>query len=111
MTVAQNTTEVNKMEFVPMRDLCTAPKKIASRLRRDGRLVITNNGRPTAIMLDVDSSTLEETLLDLRRLQAKRAVRDLQAEAVKTGVSKMTLADINAEIAAARQERAAREQA
>jgi hypothetical protein len=63
-------------------------------------------GHPTAIMLDVDSSTFEETMTDLRRLQAKRALRDLQADAIKNGTSQMTIEEINAEIDAARADRA-----
>jgi PHD/YefM family antitoxin component YafN of YafNO toxin-antitoxin module len=97
------------MEFVPIRDFCASPKKIAAHLKRDGKLVITNKGRPAAIMLDVDGSSFEETLIDLRCLQAKRALKNLQAEAVKNGTSKMTMAEIDAEIAEARAERAARE--
>jgi PHD/YefM family antitoxin component YafN of YafNO toxin-antitoxin module len=105
----ENAKEMSRMEFVPIRELCTSPKKISARLKRDGRIVITNNGRPTAIMLDVDSSTFEETLIDLRRLQAKRALRELQTESVKNGTSKMTMTDIETEIAETRVERAARE--
>ena len=97
------------MEFVPIRDLCASPRKITAQLKRDGRLVITTNGRPTAIMLDVDSSTFEETLLDLRGLRAKKALRELQEVSVKNGTSKMTMDEIDAEIAAARAERTARE--
>ena len=95
------------MDFVPIRDLCASPKKITALLKREGRLVITTNGSPTAIMLDVNPATLEETLIDLRRLCAKRALREIQDAAVAAGVSNMTLEQINAEIAASREERAA----
>ncbi|MDR3281196.1 MAG: hypothetical protein LBT23_11870 [Synergistaceae bacterium] len=93
------------MEFVPIRDLCASPKKVTLHLKRDGRVVITNNGRPAAIMIDVDSSSFEETLTDLKRIQAKRALKELQIAAVKNGVSKMTMAEIDAEIADTRSER------
>jgi PHD/YefM family antitoxin component YafN of YafNO toxin-antitoxin module len=99
------------MEFVPIRDLCASPGKVTARLRREGRIVITSNGRPSAIMLDVDGSSLEETLLDLRRLAAKRALRELQTASVTNGNSKMNMEEIDAEIAASRRERAGRESA
>jgi PHD/YefM family antitoxin component YafN of YafNO toxin-antitoxin module len=99
------------MEFVPIRDLCASPRKVTAQLKREGRLVITSNGRPSAIMLDVDASSFEETLLDLRGLIAKRALRELQSESVASGVSKMTMEEIDAEITASRRERAARENA
>ena len=98
------------MNFVPIRELCMSPKKITSQLKRDGRVVITNNGRPTAIMIDVDATTFEETLADLKRLRAKRALRELQTASVKNGLSKMTMAEIDAEIQATRDECRRREQ-
>ena len=99
------------MEFVPIRDLCASPRKVTARLRREGRLVITSNGRPSAIMIDVDDSSLEETLHDLRSLDAKRALRDLQTASVVNGNSKMSMEEIDAEIAVSRGERTDRESA
>jgi PHD/YefM family antitoxin component YafN of YafNO toxin-antitoxin module len=109
MEVELNRSEVKAMEFVPIRDLCASPRKITTQLKRDGRVVITNNGRPTAIMIDVDAANFEETLADLKRLRAKRAMRELQTASVKSGLSKMTMAEIDEEIQAARTERIARE--
>jgi len=97
------------MEFVTIRDLCASPKKITALLKQEKRLVITSNGRPTAIMLDVEPSTLEDTLIDLRRLMAKRVLREIQDASVAAGTSSMTLEQINAQIAASRRERVARE--
>jgi hypothetical protein len=57
----------------------------------------------------VDSSIFEETIIDLRRLQAKRALRDLQTDAIKNETSRMTIDEINAEIDAARADRASKE--
>ena len=97
------------MEFIPIRDLCASPRKITAMLKKERRLVITSSGRPTAIMLDVDPSSLEETLIDLRRLMAKRALREIQDASVAAGTSSMTLEEINMEINASRKERASRE--
>jgi PHD/YefM family antitoxin component YafN of YafNO toxin-antitoxin module len=98
------------MEFVPIRDLCASPRKITQLLKKESRLVITTNGQPTAIMLDVDPSSFEETLFDLRSLAAKRALRELQEASVANGTSSMSLEEINNIIAATRKERIAREQ-
>ena len=98
------------MEFVPIRDLCASPRKITELLKSEGKLVITSNGRPTAIMLDVDPSSFEETLIDLRTLAAKRALRELQETSVANGTSSMSLKEINDIITATRKERIAREQ-
>ena len=97
------------MEFVPIRELCASPKKVTALLKQEKRLVITSRGRPTAIMLDVEPSTLEETLIDLRRLMAKRVLREIQDASVAAGTSSMTLEQINAQINASRKQRAERE--
>ena len=54
-------------------------------------------------------STVEDTLLDLQRLQMQKAIKTIQEASVKSGKSNMTLEEINAEIAATRVERRARE--
>ena len=97
------------MEFVPIRDLCASPKRITQLLKKESRLVITTKGRPTAIMLDVDPATFEETLIDLRSLAAKRALRELQETSVASGTSGMSLDEINDIIAVTRKQRVARE--
>ena len=62
----------------------------------------------TACVPFVDSSTVEDTMDDLRRVQALRALKTIQETSVRNGTSNMTLEEINAEIAAARAERRAR---
>jgi PHD/YefM family antitoxin component YafN of YafNO toxin-antitoxin module len=75
------------MEFVSVRDFRTSPKRIWSDLQRDGKLVITNNGKPAAVMIGVDGSNLEETLLSIRQSEAMRLVNKLRLQAVRSGVS------------------------
>ena len=96
-------------ECVPIVDLCASPDKVTEQLKRSGQLVLTNNDGPIAVMLNVDSSTVEDTLLDLLRLRAQKALKAIQEASVKSGLSNMTLEEINAEIAAARAERRAKE--
>ena len=101
-------TAVAEMESVSIRDLYASPDKIAERLRRTGQLVLTNNNDPMAVLFNVDSSTLEDTLADLRRIRAQRIMEAAQTSAVENGTSNMTLEEINAEIAAMRAEKKAR---
>ena len=41
------------MEFVPIRSLRDAPRDVWGQLSQDGELVITNNGKPAALMIDL----------------------------------------------------------
>jgi len=102
-------TTTTEMERVSIRDLYASPDKIAEQLKRTGQLILTNNDNPLAVMFDVDNSTLRDTLTDLRRIRVQRIMEAAQASARENGTSNMTLEEINAEIAAMRAERKARE--
>jgi hypothetical protein len=108
----QNTVTIDKLKGVDDTSLVdwSMPRdKITEQLKRDGRLTIIENGCPIAVMLKVDDSTFEDTMLDLSRVQALRALKAAQANSVKNGLFNMTLDEINATIAATRAERKARE--
>jgi len=47
------------MEFLTIREFSKAPKIALSKLARDGKAVLTNNGKPAAIMLNVDTENFE----------------------------------------------------
>jgi len=60
----------------------------------------------TALMIEVDESSFEDVLTDLRVAKARRSIRQLQEQSTRMGLEHMTLEDINAEINAVRSERA-----
>ena len=96
---------MGSLNFLSFRELRTSTAKINEMLIDNGKIVVTINGKPSAFMIAVDESTLEETLNDWRQVQALRALRNLQNQAKQNGLSDMTLDEINAEIMAARKER------
>lgn len=65
-------------------------------------LVITDQGQPVALLLPVDAQTLESTLSTLRSLRALQAQSALQKTARHNSTDKLTMDDIDAEIAASR---------
>ena len=97
--------KLQEVEDTPQVDWSVPRDKIAEQLKRDGQLVIIDKDRPVAVMLKVDDSTLEDTMLDLSRMQAQRALKEIQVNAEKSGLANMTLDEINAEIAAASAEK------
>ena len=89
------------MNFYTVRDLRTTPKSIWDNLAADGEVVITNNGKPTAIMIDISDGSFEETLRAVRQAKAMIAFNSMRTKAASKGF--MSEKDIEAEIEAARQ--------
>ncbi|MDR1187313.1 MAG: hypothetical protein LBK95_07640 [Bifidobacteriaceae bacterium] len=92
-------------DYVTVRDMRTNARAVWRALEAEGQLVLTNNGRPVAIMLSVDGSTVHETLDQLAQVAAVRALQRMQALSVESGNADMTTDQIDAEIALARKER------
>jgi len=93
------------MRFVTIRDFRTGAANIWATLPQEQEMVVTNNGRPVALLIPLTDKTLEETLSAVRRAKAINAVKLLQQQSVKNGTHKMTLEEINTEIKKARKER------
>lgn len=47
------------MQFLSMREFSKTPKTALSRLARDGKAVLTSNGKPAALMINVDAKNFE----------------------------------------------------
>ena len=73
------------MKFYTVRDLRTTPKTLWDNLANDGEVVITNNGKPTALLFDIANDDLEEVLKAVRHAKAMIAFNSLQAKAAKKG--------------------------
>lgn len=88
------------MNFYSVRDLRTTPKSIWDNLSKDGEVIITNNGKPSAVLLDISDGSFEETIKAVRQAKAMLAFNSMRSKAAKQGY--MTEKEIEAEIAAAR---------
>ncbi len=93
------------MKFISVRDLRTSPAKVWKELIEEQELIITNNGKPIALLTPLSDSNLEETVSAVRRARAVNAVKQMQQYAVKTGKSAVTLDEINGEIQYERKKR------
>lgn len=88
------------MDFYTVRDLRNTPKSIWENLEADGQVVITNNGKPAALMINIADGSFEETVKAVRQAKAMIAFNAMRARAASAGF--MTDAEIEAEINAAR---------
>jgi phage-related protein len=90
------------MNFYTARDLRTIPKSIWNTLSADGEVIITNNGKPTALMLSISETNFDEVIKAVRQAKAMIAFNSMRAGAGKRGY--MSDEEIKAEIAAYRKE-------
>ena len=93
------------MSFVSFRELRTSTSKINDMLTDDGKIVVTSNGKPKAIMIQVNESDFEDTLAVLNQVKLTRAIDNIRTSARRSGASEMSLDEINTEIAQSRKER------
>jgi len=93
------------MEFLTVRELSKSPKNTLIRLSKDGKAVLTNNGKPQALILKIDENSFEKTLSLLQKLEFMQVLTEIRLAAIQNGTANMSLDEINAEIAAARKER------
>ena len=91
------------MKFVTVRDFRTSPAAIWKKLPSERELVITNNGKPIALLTPLNDETLEDTISAVRKAKAINAMRKMQEISQALGNDKMTLEEINAIIKAARE--------
>jgi len=88
------------MDFYTARDLRTTPKELWDSLASSGEVVITSNGKPKALLVDISQDNFEEVLKALRQTRAMLAVNRMRKTAEANGF--MTDEEIEAEIADAR---------
>ena len=92
--------EVSVMTFYSVRDLRQTPKEIWSDLQTKGEVVITNNGKPAALLLDLSGEDFDVMLRAVRQAKAMITFNRMRAKAAQAGF--LSDEEIEAEIAAAR---------
>ena len=93
------------MKFITVRDLRTSPAKVWKRLVEEKEMVITNNGRPIALLTPINDQNFEDTIKAMRKSRVANAIKSMQLNSVKTGKNRLTKEEIENEIKQARQDR------
>jgi prevent-host-death family protein len=96
------------MKFVSSREIRVNPKPVFDAAGEGDEVVITSRGKPVALLVGVSGDDLEETVRLFRRARAQAAVSRMRRAAAREGLAGMDEAEIEAEVAAVRSERAAR---
>lgn len=98
--VIQYCKEVNQMKFYTVRDFKNTPKSIWENLSADGEVIITNNGKPAAVMTDITEDSFEERIRAVRQARAMNVFQSMRRKAAASGY--MSNEEIEAEITAVR---------
>ena len=94
------------MKFIPSRDFRLRPGEVWADLARERELVVTSHGQPVAILMPVTGENLESKLRMIRSAQLQETIRRMQRRSVAKGRDRITMKEIDAEIAKARKGRA-----
>ena len=94
------------MKFLSVRELRGNAARVWEELPTEREMVVTNNGRPVAILTTVGEFDVEESLAAIRRARATSAVALLQKRSVQRGLDRIQKDEIEAEIAEVRRNRA-----
>ena len=88
------------MNFYSIRDLRTESKTIWKNLSSGSEIVITNNGKPSALMIDIPEGSFDDVVQAVRQAKAMIAFNNMRKKAAAAGF--MTDEEIEAEIQAVR---------
>lgn len=89
------------MNFYSVRDLRTDSKSMWEHLSAGDEVVITNNGKPSALMIDIPEGGFDEIVQAVRQAKAMIAFNSMRRKAARAGF--MSDEEIEAAIAEARQ--------
>jgi len=84
------------MEFVPYRLLRNEPSALRRKLEDAGELVVTVDGKPFAVMIDLsENENMDDILLLVARLRAQMAARSIRSQARRDGVDALNAEQID----------------
>ena len=92
------------MKFISVRDFRAGATALFSTGTDENEYILTNHGKPTALVIPIGEDNFEETLKAVSSARALQALRAAQAQSVKNGTDTMTMKEIDGEIDAYRKE-------
>jgi antitoxin (DNA-binding transcriptional repressor) of toxin-antitoxin stability system len=91
-----------KTKWLASRELSARPGRALAAVRRAGRVLVTANGKPKAIMIPTSEETFSRDLEMLDRVTLTQAVEAIRTDSVVNGTDALTMGEIDAEVAAVR---------
>ncbi|MDR0446448.1 MAG: prevent-host-death protein [Oscillospiraceae bacterium] len=91
------------MKFVTAGDLRASAQDIWGELDIEDEIIVTDNGKPTALVVGITENNFEETLRLIRQARLMREISTMREEASERGY--LSDEEIDAEIQAYRKEK------
>ena len=73
------------MNFYSVRDLRTDSRRMWADLTNGKEIVLTNNGKPSALIIDIPEGSFDETVQAVRQAKAMIALNSMRYKAAKEG--------------------------
>jgi hypothetical protein len=99
------TVEAMKTKWLASREFSASPGRALAAVGRAGRVLVTANGKPKALMIPTSEATFERDLEMLDRVALAQAIALIQRDSVRQGTNTLAMSDIDAEVAAVRSAR------
>lgn len=93
------------MKMIASRELSARPGAVWGGLASEGAVVITRDGLPLGIITPTSPETLLEDMQEIVFARARRSVKSLRESAAKSGTSRLSMDEIDAEIKKSRREK------
>lgn len=93
------------MKFLQAREMRTHYNKVIEQLRKDKKIVLTNKGKPVALLTELNEDNFEQRLAQEQWDRFHAVVGEIREESVKLGLNRLTGKEIDAEIKAVRKAR------
>ena len=91
-----------KTKWMASREFSASPGRALAAVSRAGRVLVTANGKPRAIMIPTSEGTFASDLELLDRVDLARVIARIHASSVINRTDKLTMKDVNAEVSAVR---------
>lgn len=95
------------MKYYSIRDFRADTKGVCEEVHEYGEAIVTNNGKPTLLLVDVAGEDLEELIASFHQARAMRVLNRVRQTAEENGY--MTEAEINAIVKTYRREKREKE--
>src|ERR1700741_1198536 len=96
------TVKAMKIKWLASREFSAHPGRALAAVGRAGRVLVTANGKPKAIMIPTSEETFSRDLEMLDRVALTQAGEAIRSDSVVNGTDALTMAEIDAEVAAVR---------
>ncbi len=94
-----------KTKWIASREFSARPGRTLAAVSRVGRVLVTADGKPRAIMIPTSERTFAGDLAMLDRVALAQAVETIRTDSVMQGTDALTLTEIDREVAAVRSAR------